>query len=338
MQHNTDICIIGAGPVGLFTVFQCGMLGMKCHVVDSLDMIGGQCSALYPEKPIYDIPAYPKIDAQELIDNLSEQAAPFNPIYHLSQSVTDLSGDAESGFTLKTSKGTVITAKAIMIAAGAGAFGPNKPPIKGLEAYEGTSVFYMVKKRSDFSGKNIVIAGGGDSAVDWAVSLSEVAKKVTIIHRRDVFRAAPDMVAKMKQLAEQGIIDIKVPAQPVGIKGENGYLQALQVRDNDQNVIDLSCDVFLPFYGLAANLGNINNWGLEISKNHIIIDQATAETNRKGIYAIGDIAHYQHKLKLILTGFAEAASAAHHAYGIVFNGKALHFEYSTGKGVPKGDS
>ncbi|MFT6072456.1 MAG: thioredoxin reductase (NADPH) [Alphaproteobacteria bacterium] len=335
MTYQTDICIIGAGPVGIFSVFQCGMLGMKCHVVDSLDMIGGQCSALYPEKPIYDIPAYPHIDAQNLVDNLHQQADPFKPVYHLSQSVTGLTGDVKNGFVITTSNNIVIQAKAIIIAAGAGAFGPNKPPLKDLALYEGKSVFYMVKNRQDFKDKNIVIAGGGDSAVDWAVSLSYIASAVSVVHRRDTFRAAPDTVAKMRDLADQGKINLIVPAQPIGLKGnEDGILEAVCVRDNNQQVTDIACDVFLPFYGLAANLGAITQWNLNIKKNHIVIDQATSQTNQTGIYAIGDIATYEHKLKLILTGFAEAAAAAHHAYGIIFDGKALHFEYSTGKGIP----
>jgi thioredoxin reductase (NADPH) len=337
-QHTTDICIIGAGPVGLFAIFQCGMLGMKCHVVDSLDMVGGQCSALYPEKPIYDIPALPKIDAQDLINNLQEQARPFNPVYHLSQSVVDVSGDAQKGFTVITSKVTKIYAKAIIIAAGAGAFGANKPPLKDLSLYEGTSIFYMVKNRNDFKNKNIIIAGGGDSAVDWAISLSDIAKKVTLIHRRDVFKAAPASVAKMRDLAQKNIIHIITPAQPVGLVGNNGILTALQVRDDNHVITDLPCDVFLPFYGLATHLGNIVQWGLHLNRNHIMINPTTAQTNREGIYAIGDVVTYENKLKLILTGFSEAATAAHHAYGIVYQGKALHFEYSTGKGVPSSHS
>lgn len=334
-HHQTDICIIGAGPVGLFTIFQCGMLAMKCHVVDSLDMIGGQCSALYPEKPIYDIPAFPKIEAQTLIDNLAEQAKPFKPIFHLSQSVTDLSGDIDNGFVVTTSKNISIHAKVIIIAAGAGAFGANKPPLKDLSLYEDKSIFYMVKNRADFKGKNIVIAGGGDSAVDWAISLSEIANKLTIIHRRDVFRATPDSVKKMRDLIEKKIINLITPAQPVGlVADDNGHLSAIQIRDDDYNITDLACDTFLPFYGLAVNLGVLANWGFNLNKNHIMINPTTAETNRKGIYAVGDIATYEHKLKLILTGFSEAATAAHHAYNIVNQGKALHFEYSTGKGVP----
>ncbi len=335
-KHTTDICIIGAGPVGLFAIFQCGMLGIKCHVVDSLDMVGGQCAALYPEKPIYDIPAFPRIEAQTLVDNLATQAQPFNPVYHLSQTVIGLTGNVETGFIVTTSENTQIHAKTIIIAAGAGAFGFNKPPLKDLALYEGKSVFYMVKNRQDFKDKNIVIAGGGDSAVDWAVSLAEIAHTISVIHRRDVFRAAPDSVAKMRDLAKNGIIDIITPAQPVGLLGNHndGVLTALQIRDDDNNVTDLPCDIFLPFYGLATNLGKISEWNLHIYRNHIMVNPVTAETNQKGIYAIGDIATYDNKLKLILTGFAEAAMAAHHAYGIIYDGKALHFEYSTGKGLP----
>lgn len=333
-NNKTDICIIGAGPVGLFTIFQCGMLGMKCHVVDSLDMIGGQCASLYPEKPIYDIPAYPKIMAQELIDNLAQQAAPFCPVYHLSQTVIDVSGNSDIGFTIKTSRETVIQAKAIIIAAGAGAFGPNKPPLKDIHLYEKTSIFYMVEKRSDFANKNIIIAGGGDSAVDWTLSLAEIASSLTLIHRRDVFKASQHSLDKMRELEKCNKIKIITPAQPIGLIGENNQLSALQIRDDKGVITDLKCDVFLPFYGLVANLSVIAKWGIDIVKNHIIINQETTQTNIHGIYAVGDVASYAHKIKLILTGFAEAATAAHQAYHLVFKGKALHFEYSTSKEIP----
>ena len=332
--HNTDVVIIGAGPVGLFAVFECGMLKMKTHVIDSLDHEGGQCTALYPEKPIYDIPGYPSILAHELIDRLKEQAAPFHPIYHLGQSVTKLE-KTQSGFDIETSKGTKISAKAVIIAGGAGAFGPNRPPLPGIEAYEGKSVFYMVRRKEDFRGKRIAIAGGGDSAVDWALSLCGIASHIYFIHRRPKFRAAPESVTKLEALAKAGKIEIVVPFQLSELSGINGMIDALTVENADTGEKKaLRADAFLAFFGLATNLGPIAQWGLGLDLHHIKVDPTTAATNIPGIFAIGDIATYPNKLKLILTGFAEAAAAAHTAHSLVFPGQALHFEYSTTKGVP----
>lgn len=350
-KHTTDIVIIGAGPVGLFAVFEAGMLKMRCHVVDALDMVGGQCSALYPEKPIYDIPGHPAIMAQELVDKLKAQAAPFNPVYHFGQRVEKLepipalaagSGALEEpdpavrrGWTVTTSNGMQITCKAILIAAGCGAFGPNRPPLAGIEAYEGKSVFYMVARREDFRGKKVVIAGGGDSAVDWAISLSELASKLYVVHRRDKFRCAPESAAKLKTLADSGKIEMVVPYQLHSLEGTNGTLSAVNVATLEGEVKKLEADVLLPFFGLSMELGPIANWGLGLDKNHIAVNHSTCETNVPGIFAIGDIATYENKLKLILSGFAEAASAAHTAYKIVHPGEVLHFEYSTTSGVPK---
>ncbi|MEM6603261.1 MAG: NAD(P)/FAD-dependent oxidoreductase [Pseudomonadota bacterium] len=332
MQH-TDIAIIGAGPVGLFAVFEAGMLGMKCHVIDALDHIGGQCSALYPEKPIYDIPAHPKISAQDLIDNLEQQAAPFSPTYHLSQQVIEISGSAEEGFQLKTSKDTQLNCKVIIIAAGPGAFGPNRPPIKNIQNFENHSVFYSVRHKEALRDKNIVIAGGGDSAVDWALELYDIAKSVSVIHRRDHFRAAPDTVEKLRKLASDGKIGWYVPGQLADLEGDGTNISHVVIRDDENNLKHIKADILLPFFGLAAKLGPVADWGLNLDRNHIQTEISTSATNIPGIYAIGDIATYANKLKLILTGFAEAAAAAHDAYKIVFDGKALHFEYSTTKGV-----
>src|ERR1700761_1500327 len=215
---RTDVVIVGAGPVGLFAIFECGMLKLRCHVVDALDAVGGQCIALYPEKPIYDIPGFPQIEASALIDRLAEQAAPFDPVYHLGQQVVSLARTAD-GFLLATSTGTQIACSAVIIAGGSGAFGPNRPPLDNLEAYENRSVFYLVKKRQDFAGKRVVIAGGGDSAVDWAVSLAEVAAQVMVVHRRDKFRAAPESVAKMRALTEAGKVEMVIPYQLAGLEG-----------------------------------------------------------------------------------------------------------------------
>jgi len=335
-EHQTDIIIIGAGPVGLFSVFQCGMLGMKSHVVDALPDIGGQCTALYPEKPIYDIPARPLISGSDLIADLEKQVEPFRPVYHLGQQVTVLDRDKDTAsLTVTTSTGTMITGKAIIIAAGSGAFGPNRPPLGNLEMFEGRSVFYMVRKKSDFKDKHVVIAGGGDSAVDWAVSLYGIAKKITVVHRRDKFRAVQSTVNTMYDMANNNpdAMQIVTPYQISSLNGTNGLLESIDITTLDGDVQTVKADILLAFYGLVPSLGPIAKWGLNLNTQTIAIDQATCETSQTGIYAVGDIAHYPHKLKLILTGFAEAASAAHHAYTRVFPDKALHFVYSTTKGI-----
>ena len=330
---RTDVAIVGAGPVGLFAVFECGMLQMRCHVIDALAVAGGQCAALYPEKPIYDIPGYPRIDAAELIDRLAEQAAPFAPVYHLGHSVTGLVA-TEDGFVLQTGGGLQLSARAVIIAAGAGAFGPNRPPLAGIEAYEGKSVFYYVRRREEFRGRRVVIAGGGDSAVDWALALAEIAERVMVVHRRAKFRAAPESAARLQHLADTGQIDLVIPYQLHALDGDGDALRAVIVADLDGNKRRLEADRLLPFFGLATDLGPLAEWGLDLSHHHITVDPASCATSRPGIFAIGDIATYPGKLKLILSGFAEAALAAHAIYPLVHPGEALHFEYSTTKGVP----
>lgn len=334
-DHATDVVIIGAGPVGLFAIFECGMLKMRCHVIDSLDDIGGQCRALYPEKPIFDIPAYPRIDAGELVDKLREQAEPFNPTYHLGQQV---SGYARQGdwHVVTTSKGTRIAARAVIIAAGAGAFGPNRPPLENLDGYEHSgAVSYLVKKRSDYAGKDIVIAGGGDSAVDWAISLSDVARKIYFVHRRDSFRAAPETVARLRDLASNGsVVDMVIPYQLGKLVGDGTTLEAVDVTDLDGATRRLPAQHVLAFFGMVPQLGPLKEWDLGITLHHIPVDPSTCATRLDGVFAIGDVADYPRKLKLILTGFAEAASAAHAIHPLVFAGAALHFEYSTSKGLP----
>lgn len=332
--HTTDVVIIGAGPVGLFAVFECGMVKLNCHVVDALDQVGGQCTALYPEKPIYDIPGYPRIDAAELVEKLKEQAAPFNPVYHLNQQVDALQRRDDGGWRVTTSKGTVIDAKAVIVAAGVGAFGPNRPPMAGLEEFEGKSVFYYVTRREDFRGKRIVIAGGGDSAVDWALSLAEIAAKVMVVHRRPKFRCAPESEAKLQQLAASGAVEMVIPYQLARLEGQEGRLSSVVVATLDGKEKALEADVLLPFFGLAMNLGPILNWGLNLDRNLIAVDPASCATNLPGVFAVGDIAHYPGKLKLILCGFSEAAMAAHAIYPLVHPDTALHFEYSTTSGVP----
>jgi len=333
MTMQFDVVIIGAGPSGLFSAFQAGMLGMKSAIIDSLEAVGGQCSALYPEKPIYDIPAYPEIISQNLVDKLYQQAAPFSPQYFLSQQVVKLEGYSNF-FKLKTSAHNEIQAKVVIIAAGAGSFGPNRPPLENIETYEGKSIFYLVTNRENFAGKNIVIAGGGDSALDWAISLSEIAN-VSIVHRRNKFRAAPATVQKIYELESLGKIKMVINYQLDGLIGKNGLLEEVIVADLDGNKKSLKADILLPFFGLAQNLGPILDFGLNINNHHIKVSYPYFETNIKGIYAVGDVATYEGKLKLILTSFAESASALHHAYSRVLDGKALHFEYSTTKGIKK---
>lgn len=330
---HKDVAIIGAGPSGLFAVFECGMLGLSCAVFDALSEIGGQCTALYPEKPIYDIPGFPAILAGDLIANLESQAAPFRPDYHLGQQIVSIRH--ESGlWHIKSSKGMEIHASAIIIAGGAGAFGPNRPPLDGIEAYEGHSVFYMVRRKEDFRGKKVVIAGGGNSAVDWALSLAPITEKLYVVHRRDKFRAAPESVRRMEALANEGQIEMIVPYQLHKIKGHDKKLTDVVVQTMEGAERDLPADILLPFFGLAAELGPLADWGLAVDHKHIAVDPATCQTSTPGIYAIGDIAAYKNKLKLILTGFNEGALAAHAIHRQIFPDKELHFEYSTTKGVP----
>lgn len=334
-RYETDVCVIGAGPVGLFTLFELGMLKLKAHIVDALPDAGGQCAALYPEKPIYDIPGFPSIDGQDLIKNLKAQADPFAPTYHMGQQVVSLTKNTEGRFDLKTNSGTEINCGAVIIAAGCGAFGPNRPPMDGLEQYEGRHVHYMVTNKDQFAGKTLVIAGGGDSAVDWAVALAPIASKVYMVHRRDKFRAMPESVTKMQALAAAGKIEMVVPFQLSALEGSAGTLTGVEVAALDGTKRVLPADHLLAFFGLAMELGPIADWGLNLHHNHIETNPVTGATSIPGIFAVGDIATYEHKLKLILCGFSEAAMACHAAYKIIRPDQALHFEYSTSKGVPQ---
>lgn len=336
-SFTTDVAIIGAGPVGLFTVFELGMLKISAHVIDTLPSLGGQCTALYPEKPIYDIPGFPSIDAQDLIANLEAQAAPFSPTYHLGQQVMRCEKNAAGLFELETSAGTHITCKAVVIAAGCGAFGPNRPPLADIEAYEHRHVHYMVSKKEQFRDAEIVIAGGGDSAVDWANALAPIAQKTYVVHRRDKFRAMPESVAQMQSLVAAGKIEMVVPYQLEALEGDGTTLTGVTVSTLDGQKRSLSAQHLLAFFGLSMELGPIAEWGLGLDKTHIAVEVGTSQTTVPGIFAVGDIATYPHKLKLILCGFSEAAQAAHAIREIVYPGQAYHFEYSTSKGVPAGE-
>ena len=331
---ETDVAVIGGGPSGLFTVFQCGMLRMRCAVIDALDCIGGQCTALYPEKPIYDIPGHPRIAAAELIEQLEHQARPFAADRLLGRRVERLR-EVPGGFELATDKGDVVTARAVVLAAGAGAFGPNRPPLPGLEGYEEAgAVRYAVARREDFRGKRVVIAGGGDAAVDWALSLKQVAARVTVVHRRPKFRAAPDTVAQMEAAAARGEVELAIPYQLHGLRGDGARLSHVTLATLKGKEREVEADHLLAFFGLSTELGPVAEWGLGLDRQHVSVDPATCETTVPGIHAVGDVATYPGKLKLILQGFSEAAVAAHAIFPRVFPGEALHFEYSTGKGVP----
>ena len=331
---ETDVAVIGAGPVGLFAVFQCGMLRMRSVVIDALDSIGGQCVALYPEKPIYDIPAHPAIAAGHLIAELERQIAPFAPPRLLGRRVERLYGQA-GAFVLETDGGDEIRCKAVLLAAGAGAFGPNRPPLEGLAAYEATGgVQYYVRRREDFRGRRVVVAGGGDSAVDWALSLKDVAEKVYVVHRRAKFRAAPETAAQLDDAARRGEIELVIPYQLHALHGADGVLEAVDVATLAGETRRLEADRLLPFFGLSMDLGPIAGWGLALERGHLHVEAATCQTSVPGVFAIGDVATYPGKLKLILQGFSEAAMAAHAIHPIVHPDVALHFEYSTSKGVP----
>jgi thioredoxin reductase (NADPH) len=335
-QHlTTDAAIIGAGPVGLFAVFELGMLHLSSVLLDALPDVGGQCSALYPEKPIYDIPAHPAIEAADLVARLEQQIAPFHTPRLLGRRVVGLAG-GPGAFVLSTDQGDTIAAKAVVIAAGAGAFGPNRPPIAGLEAYEATgAVQYFVRRREDLRGKRVVIAGGGDSAVDWALALKDLAQ-VAVVHRRPKFRAAPESAAQLDAAATRGEIEMVIPYQLNGVVGAEGRLTGVEVATLRGETRILPADVLLPFFGLSMDLGPIAAWGLEQEMHHVRIDPATCQTSLPGVFAIGDVATYPGKLKLILQGFSEAAMAAHAIFPLVHPDRALHFEYSTSKGVPAG--
>ena len=325
---TTDAVIIGAGPCGLFAVFELGLLDIKCQVIDILDRPGGQCAELYPEKPIYDIPALPIVTGAELTQRLMEQIKPFHAEFHFNHMVTGLKKLEDGSFELETDGGTVFRSKVVVIAAGGGSFMPKKPPIPGIDAYEGSSVFYSVKKMESLRGKDVLIVGGGDSALDWTLNLQPLAKSLTLLHRRDDFRAAPDSVKKMRELVAADKMQFKL-GQVTGLKGDNGILTAATVKGSDGASFDITTNAMLPFFGLTMKLGPVAHWGLNLHENLLPVDTAKFETSEVGIFAIGDINTYPGKLKLILSGFHEAALMAQQAFHIKNPGERLLFQYTT---------
>ncbi|MEB2776950.1 NAD(P)/FAD-dependent oxidoreductase [Algoriphagus sp. D3-2-R+10] len=329
---HTDLCIIGAGPVGLFAVFEAGLLKMRCHLIDALPQVGGQLSEIYPQKPIYDIPGYPEVNAQDLVDNLMEQAKPFSPTFTLGERVDHLDKQEDGSFIVTTSDKTHVHAKVIVIAGGLGCFEPRKPVVENLELFEGKGVTYMVKNPETFRDKNVILAGGGDSALDWTIFLSKVAKRVTLVHRNETFRGAPDSAAKVFDLANNGKIDLILSANLKELGG-NGKLDSVTFVDKSKIEIKLEADYLIPLFGLSPKLGPIADWGLSIDKNAIEVDTRDYSTGVDRIYAIGDINTYPGKLKLILCGFHEAAIMMHSAFKYVYPDQKLSFKYTTVNGV-----
>ena len=326
---KTDVVIVGAGPIGLFAVFELGLLDMKTHLIDILDKIGGQCAELYPEKPIYDIPGIPMTSAQGLVDALMEQIKPFNPQFHLSEMVDKVEKIGDPLFRVTTDQGKVFESKVVVIAAGGGSFQPKKPPIPGVDPYEGKSLHYAVRKMDQFRGKRILIVGGGDSALDWTLNLAPIASHLTLVHRRSEFRAAPDSVNKMMALVGDGKIDFLL-GQVTQLHGADGQLSKATIKGNDGSLHELACDALLPFFGLTMKLGPVANWGFELKNNELIpVETSAFETSVPGIFAIGDINWYPGKLKLILSGFHEGALMAQKAHHYVYPEKRLVFQYTT---------
>jgi thioredoxin reductase (NADPH) len=331
---TTDIAIIGAGPVALFAIFEAGLLKMRCHLIDYLPQAGGQLSEIYPKKPIYDIPGYPSVLAQELVDNLLKQAEPFKPTFTLGERVEKLDKIAERDFILTTNMGTKINARAVVIAGGLGCFEPRKPEAAGLELFEnGKGISYMVLDPEAYRNKKIVLAGGGDSALDWTIFLANIAQQVTLVHRSESFRGAPDSVNKVMNLAEQGKIRLFLNSNLTHVEG-NFVLEkvaVINIKTQEKQIID--ADNLIPLFGLSPKLGPIENWGLEIDKNAIVVNTEDYSTNIDGVYAIGDINTYTNKLKLILCGFHEAALMSHSVYKYINPGVKYTMKYTTVNGI-----
>lgn len=334
MKIETDIVIIGAGPVGLFAIFEAGLLKLRCHLIDYLPQVGGQLSEIYPKKPIYDIPGYPTVLAQELIDNLMKQAEPFKPTFTLGERLEKLEKRGERDFVVETNLGTTVNAKVVVIAGGLGCFEPRKPEVAGLEKFEnGKGVNYMILDPEKYRGSRMLIAGGGDSALDWTIFLSEVCSELTLVHRSESFRGAPDSVNKVMQLAESKKINLLLNSAIESVSGTD-KLEAVQIKNIKTNeVSNFEVDHLIPLFGLSPKLGPIENWGLNLDKNAIEVNTEDYSTNVEGIYAIGDINTYKNKLKLILCGFHEAALMSHSAYKYMNPGIKYTMKYTTVQGV-----
>lgn len=329
---RTDVLIVGAGPAGLFAAFQCGMLGLKCHLVDARDNVGGQCTALYPEKPIYDIPAFASIAGAQLVAQLMAQCAPFEPGFHLGEQPTGLAREGDRWHVVLAS-GLGFDCGAVILATGAGRLRPHRPAWPGLERFEGRGIQYSAGRIESFRGRRVAVAGGGDSAADWAVQLAEVAAMVHLIHRRERFRATPESQRRIRELVAAGHIRLWAPAEVAGLDGAESGLERIAVKTASDTEW-LACDDLLLFFGLTADPGPLAAWGLDLEQGQVRIDAHTCATNLPGVFAVGDAAHYPGKLKLILTGFAEAATAAHGALGRCRPGQAPSSEYSTQRGLP----
>lgn len=331
---ETDIIIIGTGPVGLFTVFEAGLLKLRCHLIDSLPQPGGQCSEIYPKKPIYDIPGFPTILAGELIDNLMAQAAPFKPGFTLGEAAIKIEKQEDNNFIVTGINGTQHKAPIVMIAGGLGVFEPRKPPIENIASFENRGVEYIIKDPEFYSNKTCVIAGGGDSALDWSIYLAErkIAKKVILVHRNSSFRGHLDSVQKVIDLADAGTIELITEAEVVGLSGKE-KLESLRIHHQSQGEIIKETDHFIPLFGLKPTLGPIADWGLEIEKNAIKVNPLDYSTNIPGIYAIGDVNTYQNKLKLILCGFHEGTLAVQSAFSRIYPEKKNILKYTTVNGV-----
>ena len=326
---TTDVVIVGAGPCGLFQVFELGLLGLKAEVVDSIPRPGGQCSELYPDKPIYDIPAIPVCTGQELTESLLKQIEPFSPGMHLGQEVQVVQRQDDDTFLVETSKGTQFNAKAVVIAAGVGSFQPRQLRVPNVEDYEDKTLHYRVRDPGKFAGKRLVILGGGDSALDWVLELADSAERITIVHRRDEYRAMPDSVAKMKQLVADGRMDEITSAKAAALNGEDGQVSSIVIQPKDGDAVEVEADHVLVFFGLAPKLGPIAEWGLDINRKTINVDTEKFETSEPGIYAVGDINYYPGKKKLILCGFHEAALAAFAIKQRIEPERKVHVQYTT---------
>lgn len=329
---TTDICVIGAGPVGLFAIFEAGLLKLRCHLVDVLPQVGGQLSEIYPKKPIYDIPGFPEVLAQDLVDNLMKQAEPFKPTFSLGERAETIERQQDGGFITTTNDGTQIQSHVICIAGGLGCFEPRKPVIENLEKFEGKGITYMIKDPEMFRDKKVILAGGGDSALDWTLYLANIASELSLIHRNNSFRGAPDSAEKVMALADSGKIKVLLNSNLIRVNG-NGSLQEVSFTDKEKNEYQMNTDYLVPLFGLSPKLGPLENWGLEIDNGALIVNTKDFETNVPGIYAIGDINTYPGKLKLILSGFHEAALMSHGAYRRIFPEKVLNLKYTTVNGV-----